>query len=447
MKDFVNYERNIVNILKKPLTSKLFFPTTAISVILMLLASVGITNSFGAPKVTTIKVLGWAPGSASFWSKTISAFEKANPKIKVKLETVPNDGYLQVQGPYITSKSGPDVMANNAGLELFERKSAYLPLSARTKKVAAGLVTYSGACLNFDVTKTCFGLPFSYQGNVMYYNKSILLKAGLDPDKPPATMVQFDAACKAIKAIGSTCLALGLTGQFPSYWNFPEIARNYLTEEDMRLVLNGKLPWTDPKMVKVLQGLANLTNSGNANSDAASLAMLPDAANLFSSGKAAFAGTIISDAVNWLAFGKAIGDENLGAMRWPTIVSNAPLADKFSGIEGSVYGVTSWSKNKKQAVKFIEWIAGPIHGGLWVKEVGGQPLNKKVDTKALPNSPALRQIQKIISKPTLHVGVLLSAQEADALARGWQQVATGQLTVPQWTEAMQNALKNSPSKN
>ncbi len=426
---------------------RLGLPVIVTLIVSAMLAVVSGSYSFAAPKVTTIKVLGWAPGNAKFWADTVAAFQKANPSIKVKLETVPFDKYSEVQGPYITSKSGPDVMANNAGLELFDRRSAYVPLPADVRAAGKDLLTYSGACLGFDVTQKCYGLPFSYQGNVMYYNKLILSKAGLDPNKPPTTMSEFGTACKAIEATGSTCLALGLTGVFPAYWDFPEIARNYLTEADMRKILAGKMPWTDPKMVKILQGLAMLTNSGWTNTNAPSISMLPDAADLFSSGKAAFAGTIISDAVNWQSFGKALGDANLGAMLWPSIDPSAPLAKKFSGIEGSVYGVTAWSKQKVAAFKFVKWIAGATNGNLWVKDVGGQALNKKVDKSALPNSPALSQIQKIVAHPTLHVGVLLSSQEADALSRGWQQVALGQMTVADWTAQMQTALQNSPSKN
>ena len=72
-----------------------------------------------AQDVTTIKVLNWQPGGAEYWDALVPAFEKANPDVKVELETVPFDRYAEVQGPYITTRSGPDVMENNAGLELF----------------------------------------------------------------------------------------------------------------------------------------------------------------------------------------------------------------------------------------------------------------------------------------------------------------------------------------
>lgn len=395
---------------------------------------------------TTIKVLNWEPGGAEFWAATVDAFEEAHPDITVELETVPFDRYAEVQGPYITSKTGPDVMANNAGLELFDRASAYVELPEDVLAAGEDLLTYSGACLDFDTSKPCYGLPFSYQGNVMYYNTQILADAGLDPTNPPTTWDEFGEACDAVEAIGLTCLALGLTGTFPAYWDFPEVAKNYLSEDDVRAFLKGELDWTGDKLVAVLEGLANITEAGWNNSSAPSISMLPDAADLFQSGQAAFAGTIISDAVNWQAFGDALGEENVGAMLWPAIVPEAERVGQFSGIEGSVYGVTKWSANQEASFEFVKWMAGTENGQLWAEIVNGQPLNVNVDTSAFPDSPALLQIQEIIANPTLHVGVMLSTQEADALARGWQEVALDQLTVAEWAVQMQTALENSPGK-
>lgn len=399
-----------------------------------------------AEGVTTIQVLNWEPGGSEFWAATVAAFEEAHPNIRVELETVPFDRYPEVQGPYITSSTGPDVMANNAGLELFDRASAYVELPDDVRSAGDDLLTYSGACLDFDTSNPCYGLPFSYQGNVMYYNKQVLAEAGLDPEDPPTTWEDFDAACEAVATSGKTCLALGMTGTFPAFWNFPEIAKNYLSEDDVRAVLRGELDWTDPIMVPVLEGLASIPEAGWNNANAPSISMLPDGADLFQSGQAAFAGTIISDAVNWQAFGDALGTENVGAMLWPAIDPTAPRVTQFSGIEGSVYGVTAWSEKQAAAFEFVKWMAGAENGQLWAEIVNGQPLNQNVDTSAFPDSPALQQIQEIISDPTLHVGVMLSGQETDALARGWQQVALGQITVDEWAAQMQTALENSPGK-
>lgn len=398
-----------------------------------------------ADGTVTLKVLTWQPGGKEYWDHVVDAFEASHPKIKLDMQSVPFDKYPEVQGPYITSQSGPDVMSNNAGLELFDRRNAYQPLPDMAT-IGKDLITYNGACEDFDPSKTCYGVPFSYQGNVMYYDKKVLAAAGLDPDDPPSTWDEFGAACDKVEAIGKTCLALGMQGTFPAYWDFPEIARNYLTEEDIRALLHGDLNWTDPKLTNVLTKMAEIATNGWINDNAPSITMLPDGADIFQRGDAAFAGTIISDAVNWQAFGDALGAKNLGVMRWPVINPDAPLAYKFSGIAGAVYGVTKWSEHKDAALKFVTWLAGKKNGELWVKYAKGQPLNKLVDKSLLPTAPAFQKIQKLIADPTLHAGVMLSGQETDALARGWQQVALGQLSVDGWAKQMQQALESSPTK-
>jgi multiple sugar transport system substrate-binding protein len=412
------------------------------------LASIGAAAPASAQDVTTIKVLNWQPGGPKYWDALVKAFEKENPDVKVELENVPFDRYAEVQGPYITTKTGPDVMENNSGLELYDRRSAYMELP-KDFVASAGkdLITYSGGCLNFDKTQACYGLPFGYQGNVMYYNKKVLKQAGLDPENPPKTWDEMDKACAAVKAIGKTCLAHGMTGVFPAYWNFPEIARNYLTEDDMRAILAGKMPWTDPKMVNILKAMAEIGKRGWINANSPSISMLPDGADIFSSGNAAFASTIIADAVNWQAFGAALGDDNVGAMRWPMLVPEAPLAKSFSGVESSVFGVTSWSTKQEAALKFVKFIAGTENGNLLTSLGGGIPLNKNVDESLFPKAPALAQIREIIKTPTLHAGVLLSGQEADALARGWQEVTLGHISVDDWVQRMQTALQESPGKS
>lgn len=407
----------------------------------------GAVAPVAAQDVTTIRVLNWQPGGPAYWDALVKAFEAENPDVKVELETVPFDRYPEVQGPYITTRTGPDVMENNGGLELFDRRSAYMELPEGVKAAGNDLITYSGGCLNFDTSQPCYGMPFGYQGNVMYYNKAVLRGAGLDPENPPATWEAMNEACAKVKATGKTCLAHGMTGVFPAYWNFPEIARNYLSEDDMRAVLAGQMPWTDPKMVAILQGLASIGAQGWINSNSPSISMLPDGADIFSSGNAAFAGTIIADAVNWQAFGQALGDENVGAMRWPALVPDAPLAKSFSGVESSVFGVSAWSEKQEAGLKFVRFIAGKTNADLLTSLGGGIALHKQVDTGLFPKSQALAQIREIIKTPTLHAGVLLSGQEVDALARGWQEVTLGRLSVEDWAERMQIALEESPGKN
>ncbi len=394
----------------------------------------------------TITVFNWGQGGDQYWEDTNKAFEAKYPWITVKAESVPFEQYLQQEGAYINSKSGPDVMANNVGLELFERKTAYLPLNDRlTPDTTAQLATYAWGCDNFDTTKSCYGLPQSFQGNVMYYNIKVLQAAGVDPKNPPATWDAFGAACDKIKATGKACIAMG-TGSTVAYWDYPEIVRNYLDEKGIIDQFKGRIPWTDPRMVNTLKRLAEMADKGWFQASASTIPMLPDGGDVFTSGNAGFVASIISDVFNWKQWGDAIGNDNLGVMPWPVIEASAPLAHKFSGVEGFVHGITAWSQHPDEAFLYVAWLAGAENANLFLKEAGGQPINKTFNAGLITNSPSFTKIQTLITDPTLHAGVLLSGKEADALSRGYQQIMLKQITVDQWVQQMQAALLASPEK-
>jgi multiple sugar transport system substrate-binding protein len=133
-------------------------------------------------------------------------------------------------------------------------------------------------------------------------------------------------------------------------------------------------------------------------------------------------------------------------MRWPVIEPDAPLAHKFSGVEGFVHGVTSWSQHPDEAFDYVAWLASADNANLFLTEAGGQPINTTFDASLIDYSPSFTTIQEIIKDPTLHAGVLLSGKEADALSRGYQQIMLKQITVDQWVDQMQAALEQSPEK-
>ena len=44
---------------------------------------------------------------------------------------------------------------------------------------------------------------------MVYYNKQVFKEAGLDPEKPPRTWDEMDAAVKAIRSIGKETYSIG----------------------------------------------------------------------------------------------------------------------------------------------------------------------------------------------------------------------------------------------
>jgi sn-glycerol 3-phosphate transport system substrate-binding protein len=55
----------------------------------------------------------------------------------------------------------------------------------------------------FTVDGQMFAMPFNTSGPVLYYNKKAFTAAGLDPEKPPATLDEVRSAAEALKAAGA----------------------------------------------------------------------------------------------------------------------------------------------------------------------------------------------------------------------------------------------------
>jgi multiple sugar transport system substrate-binding protein len=395
----------------------------------------------------TLKVLGWEPGGPDFWKASADAFSAKYPWITVEYEAVPFERYFEKQGAYLASRSGPDVMTNNSGFELWERADAYVRIDEwMTPEIEKELYNVSDCALVFDERKGMLGISPSFQGNLMYYNIDILKEAGLDPDNPPQTWEEFSAAAEKIKAIGKVPLAMGVTHTI-AYWFFPEIVKYYFTsKDDVYAFMKGEIPWTDPRMRKTLEMMAWIADQGWFQEGAESTVMYPDAGDVFIRGDAAFIYGIASDVFNWKVWGDAMGHEKIGVMEWPVIDPNSPFAGKFSGLAGLTHGVTVWSEHKEEAWLYVAWMGSSENADLFLRLAGGQPNNKNFDKSIVDYSPSFIKIQSIIEDNMPHTGVLMSGRELDAISRGYQQIMQKEITVDEWIEMMQNAQDQSELK-
>jgi sn-glycerol 3-phosphate transport system substrate-binding protein len=72
-----------------------------------------------------------------------------------------------------------------------------------------------------DTKGNMLSFPFNSSTPVFYYNKDLFKKAGLDPNAPPKTWPEVEAAAKKLQAAGVPC---GLTSQWPSWINVENLS-------------------------------------------------------------------------------------------------------------------------------------------------------------------------------------------------------------------------------
>jgi sn-glycerol 3-phosphate transport system substrate-binding protein len=128
-------------------------------------------------------------------------------------------------------------------------KSKYLP----------GIVAYyskpDGTMLSF---------PYNSSSPILYYNKDIFEKAGLDVDNPPKTWPEVWEAARKIKTSGaaecgytSTWLTWIQTENFAAWNNVP-----YATEENGLAATDVELKINEPVFVEHFQSIADLAKEG-----------------------------------------------------------------------------------------------------------------------------------------------------------------------------------------
>jgi multiple sugar transport system substrate-binding protein len=127
----------------------------------------------------------------------------ASHENQIELTVVPTDDYQAVVGAAAGSGSLPDLfsadvvfMPNWTSQGLFSDMTdriASLPYKDQVGPAHIVASTWDGKQ---------YGLPFIIDLSVWMYNKELFRQAGLDPEKPPTTLAEFDAAARAVDALG-----------------------------------------------------------------------------------------------------------------------------------------------------------------------------------------------------------------------------------------------------
>jgi sn-glycerol 3-phosphate transport system substrate-binding protein len=213
-------------------------------------------------------------------------------------------------------------------------------------------------------------MPFNSSTPVLYWNKELLQKAGLDPNKPPTTWPELGEMAKKAVAAGAKC---GFTPQwqtwtmienFGAWHNLP-----YATKENGFGGIDIELKFNDPARIKHIATLAEwgkdktFVYGGREGKSTA----------LFNAGDCAFH---IASSATASAIEKALGKDKFGIGMmpyWPDVI-----AKPQNSIIG---GATLWVLQGKPAAeykgvaKFLSYLSsGPVQAK-WHQETGYVPVS------------------------------------------------------------------------
>lgn len=182
----------------------------------------------GGSEKATITFANWAyaeDATKAGIEKLVADFEKSHPNITVKMEAISftdiaHKVLLEAQSgnaPDVTQIAGND-MFSLAEANLLEPLDEHMDDAYRKSIIPAELEL--GKVEGEQVAAPWTVTPFGF-----WYNKKVMAKAGLDPDKPPATMDELLTAMKAVKqkAPGVTPFGIDATNRsfgLDSCWSY-----------------------------------------------------------------------------------------------------------------------------------------------------------------------------------------------------------------------------------
>ncbi len=217
-------------------------------------------------------------------------------------------------------------------------------------------------------------LPFNSSTAIMFYNKDAFQKAGLDPNKAPATWPELIEATKALKASGVAC---PMTTSWPVWIQFEQLSAlhdvPFASEQNGFASLKAELQFNAPVQLKHLETLVAMQKDGLFKYGGRD--NIPDA--LFPSGECA-----IIHASSGLR-GRIIKEAKFGwgaapLPYWPDAIKGEP---KNGIIGGAAFWVMTSPKRTpadyKAVSAFFSYLAKPEVDAKWHMDTGYVPVTFK----------------------------------------------------------------------
>ena len=304
----------------------------------------------------------------------IKQFEAANPGIKVKHTHIPYDDFRVKIAAAIPAGQGPDVVQLFYGwLQDYLKAGLLQPLPADAFSVVEIEKEFFPIVQQMKLDGKYYALPTAVRSLALFWNKTLFKEAGLDPERPPATLEEIvDYARKLTKrSPNGDLLQAGLTidmGGQDHHWLREVLIRQF-----------GGAPYSGNNRTVAYNSAAGINATQwyidlAAKHKVGQIGFLTDGVTAFRSGKA---GMTIDGSFRLGALDNQKGLD-YGVAELP---SHNGIKSNFASYW--VNGITTKATGPKRdaAVKFLKFITTPEAMELWMNTVGELPARKSVAEK------------------------------------------------------------------
>ncbi len=321
-------------------------------------------------------------------------YNNSQDRVRIQLE---NQGsYDSTIDKYVQSSQGsrPDlVLFPEYVVQQTIDSDSVIPIEACVEAAGFDLSTFQPATLTtYSTAGVQWAMPFNVSNPVLYYNRSMFVQAGLDPDDPPQSLEELREYSQAIVDSGAATYGVSLDsgtnsggGWFIEQW-FANGGELYADNGNGRVAPATKVLYDGPAGVELLTFVQDMVNDGLAfyvggNSGGQdNFLKLADAAEpaAMTIGTSAALGTVIDAVDGGLVAGITGDDIGIGPLPGPSGTPTALVGG------AALYVVADHGDETAAAAwDFITFLVSPESQSEWAVQTGYVP----VRTDALDIEP------------------------------------------------------------
>jgi multiple sugar transport system substrate-binding protein len=311
--------------------------------------------------------------------RLVDEFNRTHPNVRVRILSV-GGSYQKVRisfaggaTPDVCSAVWADELAGYALRGVLTPLDRYLAAAGRS-----GEEYVPGVWRMLQYRGHTYGLAVTTNTNLIVYNKRIFREAGLDPDRPPRTIAELDAAARA-------CTKLAPDGSFVRYGLRPSALSvwGYVFGGQWYDPVSGRLTANDPRNVEALRWMA----SYGKNYDIQRMQSFESGFGGNSTPNGPF---FVGKTAMWLTgewafqhIRRHAPDLEWGWFSLPYPPGGRP---RTTGAGGSVFVIPAATKHPKEAWEFLDWLTRPYAVGEFCDGIANLP-----PLRTLGRSPRFRK--------------------------------------------------------
>lgn len=171
----------------------------------------GCTDSTNAAKSTMITF--WVrENDKAFTIPLVQAYNETHTT-KVKLTVLPAESFVTKFGTAIVAGTPPVMAIDLIYLPAFTAAHQMMDITDRAHRLPF-FDTLSHSHIRLATSGSrLYGLPYSANGSVLFYNKTLFRRAGLDPNTPPTIWAAIEATSQKITALGNEIKGFYFSGR------------------------------------------------------------------------------------------------------------------------------------------------------------------------------------------------------------------------------------------